>query len=29
LSGGHWFIVKMNRHFTHAGLERGPEFISI
>ena len=29
LSGGHWVIDITNRHFIHAGLERGPEFLSI
>ena len=29
LPGGHWFIAKTNIHSIHAGLERGPEFLSI
>ena len=29
MSSGHRLIVKMNTHSVHAGLKRGPEFISI
>ena len=30
LYGGHWVIINItNKHFIHAGLERGPDFLSI
>ena len=29
LSGGHRAIITTNKHFIHAGLSKGPEFLSI
>jgi len=29
MAGGHWVIKITNRHLNLAGLEKGPEFLSI